>query len=62
MFQSNNMKNVKIKRLIRKLPPKLLYWALAWKMYLIGERECRFLNMLVNKNKAVIDIGANRGS
>jgi len=56
------MKSVLVKRLIRKLPPKILYRALAWKMYFIGERECRILKKMVNRRKAAIDIGANRGS
>lgn len=51
-----------IKSLLRKLPAPILYRVLAWKMRLIGEPECRLLNILVNKDETAIDIGGNRGS
>jgi FkbM family methyltransferase len=48
--------------MLRKLPAPLLYRILAWKMFAIGEAECRLLKHLVPKNLTSIDIGANRGA
>lgn len=50
------------KKLLRKLPPPLLYRAMAWKMRLIGEAEVRLLPRLVPRDKIALDIGANYGA